>query len=61
MLSLWQKEMGFTYESAAKALGIGRSTYGLYIKDGAPLAIRLACAALKENLQPIGGKNVSED
>lgn len=49
----WQKEMGFTYDSAAQSLGVSRATYARYIKDGAPLSILLACAALKAGLKPI--------
>jgi transcriptional regulator with XRE-family HTH domain len=52
-LSNWQKEIGFTYDSAAQALGVSRATYARYLKDGAPLSILLACAALKAGLKPI--------
>lgn len=31
-LAEWQKRNGFTYESAAKALGVHRATYARYLK-----------------------------
>ncbi len=55
-LAAWQKQMSYTYESAAKALGISRATYGRYLKDGAPLYIGLACAALTARLAPWAAK-----
>ena len=52
----WHKRMGFTYESGAKALGMGRTTYYDYLKKEGqlPLWLALACAALEQGIQPIG-------
>jgi len=57
IIAAWQKQMGYTYESAAKSLGVARSTYGLYVKNGAPRSIMLACSALANNLEPYSSEN----
>jgi hypothetical protein len=58
-LRAWQAHMGFTYDTAAAALGINRSTYadllsGMSHTTGKPKAINrrtaLACAALAARL-----------
>ena len=46
----WQNQMGYTYNTAAAALGVSRATYARYLQNGAPLAIGLACAALAAGL-----------
>ena len=50
-LARWQAQHGFTYESAANALGVCRATYAKYIKmerEGKPLPrlVELACKAV---------------
>lgn len=58
-LKAWQQAMGYTYDTAAKALGISRSTYadclsGASRTTGRPIKIKrvmsLACAALAAGL-----------
>jgi transcriptional regulator with XRE-family HTH domain len=58
-LRSWQAEMGYTYDSAAEALGVNRSTYANLISGenrstGKPVLIdrrtELACAALAAGL-----------
>lgn len=47
-LRAWQKRMGFTYDSAAKALDIGRTTYADYLRTGKiPRVVFLATWALE--------------
>lgn len=48
--------MGLTYDTAAAALGVSRSTYALWLSGGArvPPMLGLACAALASNLKPWG-------
>lgn len=47
-LRAWQKRMGFTYDTAAKALGIGRTTYAEQLrKDKIPHTIFLATLAVE--------------
>lgn len=47
-LRAWQKRMGFTYDTAAKALGIGRTTYAEQLrKDKIPHTIFLATVAIE--------------
>lgn len=52
----WMDRMGFkSNDTAAEALGVGsRNTIAKYRKDGAPLYIALACAALINNIPPYG-------
>lgn len=53
-LRAWQASMGYTYESAAEALGVGRSTYAEWVRGVRPIDKRtaLACAALAAGLGP---------
>jgi hypothetical protein len=53
-LRRWQAEMDYTYDTAAKALGVGRRTYAAWIAGTAriPAPVDLACAALIERLEP---------
>lgn len=47
-LRAWQKRMGFTYDTAAKALGIGRTTYAEQLrKNEIPQTIFLATVAVE--------------
>ena len=58
-LRAWQSAMGYTYDTAAAALGVNRSTYADWVagksrSTGKPLAIdrrtALACAAIAAGL-----------
>jgi hypothetical protein len=60
-LRAWQAAMGYTYDSAAQALGINRATYydlltGVSRTTGRPRKIdrrtELACAALANGIEP---------
>lgn len=48
----WQAHMGYTYDSAAAALGVNRATYARWLKSGASPTVALACAAIAANLKP---------
>ncbi len=63
-LRAWQAHMGYTYDTAAKALGVSRSTYAEWVAGksrttGKPIKISrlvaLACAALAAGLSPHSG------
>jgi len=65
-LRTWQAHMGLTYDTAAQALGVSRSTYAEWLAGksrttGKPVApsraVALACAAISAGLRPIGGDN----
>lgn len=62
-LRAWQKAHGYTYDTAAEALGIGRRTYADYLKrDGdLPLWLALACAALAAGIKPWGADSYSKE
>ena len=58
-LRTWQAHMGYTYDTAAKALGVSRGTYADWLAGrsrttGKPIRIKrtaaLACAALAAGL-----------
>lgn len=51
-LRAWQAAMGFTYESAAEALGMSRSGYAKLVGGAAGIDRRtaLACAAIAAGL-----------
>lgn len=52
-LRAWQKRMGFTYDTAAQALGIGRTTYADYLRTGKiPRVVFLATWALAHGAPP---------
>lgn len=55
-LRAWQARHGYTYNTAAEALGMGRTTFAEYLKrEGAlPRWLALACAAIDAGLRPIG-------
>ena len=50
----WQKRMGFTYDTAAEALGMSRSRYGSIIQGESPIDRRtaLACLAIEMGFSP---------
>ena len=59
-LRAWQAAMGYTYDSAAAALGVSRSTYADWLAGqsrttGKPITIdrrtALACAAIAAGLE----------
>ncbi len=57
----WQARMGFTYDTAAAALGMSRSAYANMVAIGAEpsyipridLRTALACAAIERGIKPI--------
>ena len=60
-LRTWQAHMGYTYDTAAKALGVSRATYAEWVAGksrttGKPVTLSrlcaLACAALAAGLEP---------
>ena len=60
-LRAWQARMGYTYDTAAQALGVSRSTYAEWVAGksrttGKPVTpsrtVALACAALAAGLEP---------
>ena len=60
-LRAWQAHMGYTYDTAAQALGVSRSSYADWLAGrsrttGKPIKISrtvaLACAALAARLEP---------
>ena len=60
-LRAWQARMGYTYDTAAQALGVSRSTYAEWVAGksrttGRPVTpsrtVALACAALAAGLEP---------
>lgn len=53
-LRAWQRQMGYTYETAAQALGMSRSAYADMLAGGSRIDRRtaLACAAVSAGLQP---------
>ncbi|MBF5006020.1 helix-turn-helix domain-containing protein [Diaphorobacter caeni] len=55
-LKAWQARRDYTYDTAAKALGMGRTTYYDYLKKPElPRWLALACAADEAGIEPIGG------
>lgn len=62
-LRAWQERMGFSYETAAEALNIGRTTYAEMVLDKSRIDLRtaLACAAIEQGIKPtIRRKKVSK-
>lgn len=60
-LAAWQHRHTFTYEGAAKALGLCRAAYALHLKrerEGKPLPkmLVMACKHLDEEAEKKGGK-----
>ena len=58
----WQKRMGFSYETAANALNIGRTTYAEMVLGQSRIDLRtaLTCAAIEHGRRPaIRRKKVS--
>ena len=53
-LRAWQKTMGYTYETAAMALGMSRSGYAKLVRGKAKIDRRtgLACSAIHRRLEP---------
>lgn len=53
-LKAWQAYMRFTYDTASKALGVGRRTYAEWIAGTAriPGPVTLACNALAKGIGP---------
>ncbi len=57
-LRRWQAQMGYTYTTAAQALGCGRQTYSNWLAARSPIpgAVDLACAAIVEQLVPYSAR-----
>lgn len=55
-LRAWQARMGYTYDSAAKALGVSRATYARFVAGPGDVSrtVALACAALAAGMEPFG-------
>ncbi len=53
-LRAWQAHMGYTYETAAEALGISRSGFQKLLSGANPIDKRttLACAAIAAGIEP---------
>ena len=53
-LRRWQSEMGYTYDTAAEALGVSRATYANWLSGSRriPDMAALACAAIMAGLSP---------
>lgn len=50
-LRKWQKEMSYTYDSAAHELGMSRATYARHLKiETVNRTVELACAALSAGI-----------
>lgn len=54
-LRAWQLRHGFTYVTAALALGVSRATYANYLGKEGPLPriLALACVAIDAGLEPL--------
>ena len=55
-LRTWQSAQGYTYDTAAQALGVSRSTYAAWVGGTTRIDRRtaLACAAISAGLEPAG-------
>lgn len=53
-LRAWQAQMGYTYETAAQALGVSRSGYAKLVLGQSVIDLRtaLACGALAAGVEP---------
>lgn len=60
-LRRWQEQMGYTYDSASKDLGVARRTYADWLagKSKIPGPVDLACAAIVEQLAPYSQRSDS--
>ena len=56
-LRAWQAQMGYTYDTAAVALGMSRSGYAKMVLGKAAIDRRtaLACAAIAAGIKPVAG------
>lgn len=54
-LRAWQARMGYTYDTAAEALGISRSGFAKLLAGAHPIDKRtaLACAAIASGIAPL--------
>ncbi len=53
----WQERMGFTFDTAARALDIGRTTYAEMLSGESRIDLRtaLACRAIEQGTVPFRG------
>lgn len=65
----WRRQMGWSQQAAAEALGLGKSSIQLYEAGRRrddhrpveiPRTVALACAALAAGLEPFGVLNIDE-
>ena len=51
-LKVWQVNNGYTYDTAAKALGVGRTTFSDWVNGRTAISrvVELACLAITHNL-----------
>ena len=51
----WQRRMGFTFDQAHRALGIGRTTFAKMLRKETriDLCTALACAAIEAGIAPL--------
>ena len=60
-LRKWQKQMGYTYDSAALALGMHRATYARHLKiETVDRTVELACAALSVGIAEYKADQIKE-
>ena len=54
-LNAWQRRHGYTYDTAAQALGLSRATFARHLAspDALPRWLALACAAIDAGLEPL--------
>ncbi len=54
----WQDRMGLTFDTAAQALDIGRSTYAEMLSGTSRIDLRtaLACRAIEQGVNPLRGE-----
>lgn len=62
-LRRWQHDMGLTYDTAAKALDVGRQTYSNWVNGRSPIPgpVDLACAAIVVGLDPYSKQLLKQD
>lgn len=60
-LRAWQAHMGYTYDTAAAALGMSRSGYAKLVLGQSTIDLRtaLACAAIVAGIQPYGERGAN--
>lgn len=57
----WMARMGWSGREAARQLGVSKDSVVRYRREGAPLLVALACAALAAGLGPWAGREGQEE